>query len=207
VEKPNLLAISVNLTQSVAPQPHSACVQRISPSWRSQAIGARTGKRYILAGTRGSLETRSQTSRLLSGLVSVLIVSSDAQAASLTLGCTGTVTTSNVPKEGVVPDPDKDNVSDYSVVVDLDRHAVFGFWFETPTTGMTVAQTALPITQAIATGIYFVARRKQSAIGESIYGSVDPITGAVSAMENKLYPSGNVQTTEWDLHCKPTRPL
>jgi len=153
------------------------------------------------------LETRSQTSRLLSALVSVLIVSSDAQAASLTLGCTGTVTTSNVPKEGVVPDPDKDNVSDYSVVVDLDRHAVFGFWFETPTTGMTAAQTALPITQANATGIYFVARRKQSAIGESIYGSVDPITGAVSAMENKLYPSGNVQTTEWDLHCKPTRPL
>ncbi len=153
------------------------------------------------------METRSQTSRLLSALVSVLIVSSDAQAASLTLGCTGTVTTSNVPREGVVPDPDKDNVSDYSVVVDLDRHAVFGFWFETPTTGMTAAQTALPITQANAIGIYFVARRKQSAIGESIYGSVDRITGAVSAMENKLYPSGNLQTTEWDLHCKPTRPL
>src|SRR5215471_11142653 len=88
----------------------------------------------------------------------------------------------------------------------LDRHAVFGFWFETPTTGMTAAHTALPITQANATGIYFVARRKQSAIGESIYGSVDRITGAVSAMENKLYPSGNMQTTEWDLHCKPTRP-
>ena len=117
------------------------------------------------------------------------------------------MTTSNVPKEGVVPDPDKDNVSDYSVVVDLDRHAVFGFWFETPTTEMTAAQTALPITQADAIGIYFVARRKQSAIGESIYGSVDPTTGAVSAMENKLYPSGNLQTTEWDLHCKPARPL
>ena len=119
----------------------------------------------------------------------MLIVSSDAQAAFLSLGCTGTVTTSNVPKDGVVPDPDKDNVSDYSVVVDLDRHAVFGFWFETPTTGTTAAQTALPITQAIATGIYFVARRKQSAIAASIYGSVDPMTGAVSAMENKLYPS------------------
>jgi len=52
--------------------------------------------------------------------VSVLIVSSDAQAASLSLGCTGTVTTSNVLKDGVVPDPDKDNVSDYSVVVDLE---------------------------------------------------------------------------------------
>ena len=139
--------------------------------------------------------------------MSVLIVSSDAQAASLTLGCTGTVTTSNVPKEGVIPDPDKDYVSDYPVVIDLDRDAVFGFWFETPTTGMTAAQTALPITAADATGIYFVARRKQSAISESIHGSVDPITGAVSAMENKLYPSGNVQTTEWDLHCKPTRPL
>src|SRR5262249_59415834 len=87
----------------------------------------------------------------------------------------------------------------------LDRHAVFGFWFETPTTGMTAAHTALPITQANATGIYFVARRKQSAIGESIYGSVDRITGAVSAMENKLYPSGNLQTTEWDLHCEPAR--
>jgi hypothetical protein len=61
---------------------------------------------------------------------------------------------------------------------------------------MTAAQTALPITQANAAGIYFVARRKQSAIGESIYVSVDPITGAVSAMENKLYPSGNVQTTD-----------
>ena len=95
------------------------------------------------------METGSQTSRLLSALVSVLIVSSDAQAASLWLGRTGTVTTSNVPKDGVVPDPDKDNVFDYSVVVDLDRHAVFGFWFETPTTGMTAAQTALPITQAI----------------------------------------------------------
>ena len=81
------------------------------------------------------METGSQTSRLLSALVSVLIVSSDAQAASLTLGCTGTVTTSIVPKKGVIPDPDKNNVSDYSVVVDLDRHAVFGFWFETPTTG------------------------------------------------------------------------
>jgi hypothetical protein len=91
--------------------------------------------------------------------------------------------------------PTKDNVSDYSVVVDLDRHAVFGFWFETPTTGMTAVQTALPITGASAIGIfYFVARRKQSAISESISGSVDPITAAVSAMENKLYPSGNVQT-------------
>ena len=138
----------------------------------------------------------------------MLIVSSDAQAASLTLGCTGTVTTSNVPKDGVVPDPDKDNVSDYSVVVDVDRAAVFGFWFETPTTGMAAAQTALPITDADAIGIfYFVARRKQSAIAESIYGSVDLITGVVSAMENKLYPSGDVQTTEWDLHCKSTRPL
>ena len=82
-------------------------------------------------------------------------------------------------------------------------YSVFGLKL----TGLTAAQTALPITEANATGIYFVARRKQSAIGESIYGSVDPMTGAVSAMENKLYPSGNVQTTEWDLDCKPTRPL
>ena len=72
---------------------------------------------------------------------------------------------------------------------------------------MTAAHTALPITQANATGIYFVARRKQSTISESIYGSVDAITGAVSATENKLYPSGNLQTTDWDLHCEPTQRL
>jgi hypothetical protein len=73
------------------------------------------------------LKTVSQTSRLVSALVSVLIVSSGAQAASLTLGCIGTLTTTNVPKNGVAPEPEKENVSDFSIVVDLDRRqAVIG---------------------------------------------------------------------------------
>jgi hypothetical protein len=50
-----------------------------------------------------------------------VIAVSPAQAASLTLGCTGTLTTSNVPKDGVAPEPEKENVSGWSIVVDLDQ--------------------------------------------------------------------------------------
>jgi hypothetical protein len=145
--------------------------------------------------------------RLVAALAFVIAASS-VQAASLTLGCTGTMTTTNVPKDGVAPDPERENVSDFSIVVDLDRRAVFGFWFDTPKRGLSDAvHTALPITQADPNGVYFEANRKESSIDESIHGSVDRITGAVSAMEIKLYSSGNMQTLDWDLHCKPTRPL
>jgi hypothetical protein len=154
------------------------------------------------------LKTGSQTSRLAAALASAMIVSSAAQAASLTLGCTGTVSTTNVPKGGVAPDPEKENISEFSIVVDLDRRAIFGFWFDTPKRTITDAvHTALPITQADPNGVYFEAHRKENAIDEGIHGSVDRITGAVSAMDIKLYPSGNMQTLDWDLHCKPTRPL
>jgi hypothetical protein len=206
VEKPYLLAISVNFDAkrctAATLRLRAANITKLAePGHR------REDKKKVYPGVNGG-QLGNRITNVASAIGAGVGADRVAQAAFLTLGCTGTVTTSNVPKEGVVPDPDKDNVSDYSVVIDLDRHAVFGFWFETPTTGMTAAQTALPITEANAIGIYyFVARRKQSAIGESIYGSVDRITGAVSAMENKLYPSGNMQTTEWDLHCKPTRPL
>jgi hypothetical protein len=153
------------------------------------------------------LKTASQTLQLAAALASAIIASPGAQAASLTLGCTGTVTTTNIPKDGVAPEPEKENVSDFSIVVDLDRRAVFGFWFEMPTADLTAVHTALPIKQADSNGIYFGAHRKENAINEGISGSVDRITGAVSAMENRLYPGGNSQMTEWDLHCKPTRPL
>jgi hypothetical protein len=137
-----------------------------------------------------------------------VITASPAEAASLTLGCAGTLTTTNVPKGGVAPEPEKENVSDFSIVVDLDRRAIFGFWFDTPKRTLTDAvHTALPITQADPNGVYFEAHRNENAIDEGIFGSVDRITGAVSAMENKLFLSGNLQTTAWDLHCKPTRPL
>ena len=144
----------------------------------------------------------------LAAALAFVVGASPAEAASLTLACAGTLATTNVPKGGVAPDPEKENVSDFSVVVDLDRRVVFGFWFDTPKRTITDAvHTALPITQADPNGVYFEAHRKEKAIDEGIHGSVDRITGAVSAMDIKLYPSGNMQTLDWDLHCKPTRPL
>ncbi len=138
-------------------------------------------------------------------------MSPGAQAASLTLGCTGTLTTTHVPKEGVAPEPEKENVSDWSIVVDIDQHAVLGFWFELwepgKPAGFNSVHAPLPITQADANGVYFETKRKQGRLEQSIHGSVDRITGAVSAMDITLYPSGSLQTQDWDLHCKPTRPL
>lgn len=132
-----------------------------------------------------------------------------AQAASLTLGCSGTVVTGKIPKVGVAPDEGKDNVSDYSVVVDLDRRAVFGFWFEIGQEGLGGGgvHTALPITQTDANTVTFEARRKQGALDRYITGSVDRITGAVSAYDSFSFPDGSTTVQSWDLHCKPTRPL
>jgi hypothetical protein len=42
----------------------------------------------------------------------------------------GNVTTSVTPKDGVAPEPQKDFLSEYSIVVDLNQRVVFGFWFE-----------------------------------------------------------------------------
>jgi hypothetical protein len=58
-------------------------------------------KEVNLLRTRGSLKTGSQPLRLASALASALIVSPGAQAASLTLGCAGTLTSTHIPKDGV----------------------------------------------------------------------------------------------------------
>jgi hypothetical protein len=145
-------------------------------------------------------------SRLVSALVSVLIVSSGAQAASLTLGCTGTLTTTHLPKDGVAPEPEKENVSDYSVVVDLDRRAVFAFWFEACPGLLNCLHSALPITKTDANGVYFEAKRKEFG-SEKITGGVDRITGYVNADDTTTYSNGSSMNLNWDLHCKPTRPL
>lgn len=137
-----------------------------------------------------------------------LLFVAPAQAASLTLGCSGTLTTMQVPKDGVAPEPEKENVSDYSVVVDLDRRAVFAFWFENSESLLNNVHSALPITKVDANGVYFEAKKKDPfGFDKYIVGGVDRITGAVYADDFSTFSNGSSMHQNWDLHCKPTRPL
>jgi hypothetical protein len=141
---------------------------------------------------------------LFYGLVVTVIFVGHSSAASLTLGCSGTLTTSQMSKDPAVPtpDPEKESVSDFSVVVDFDKHAVTGFWAET-----NGIHTLVPIIAADANSVTFSAQRTIFNSKESIQGSVDRITGYVTAMDSTLWPTGGVQIQNWDLHCRPTRPL
>jgi hypothetical protein len=135
-------------------------------------------------------------------LVAATILSPAAVATSLTLGCTGTLTRTYVPKNGVAREPRKEPVSDYSIVVDLDRHAVFAFWFES--TGHLIASVpaALPIKEANADGISFEADRKVGRTEGHITGGVDRTTGAVNADDFTTFSGGASQHQNWDLHCR-----
>src|SRR5262245_55601269 len=61
-------------------------------------------------------------------IVAGLLLASPVQAGSLTLGCSGTLMTTHVPREGVAGDPEKENIVDFSVVIDFDQRTVSGFW-------------------------------------------------------------------------------
>jgi hypothetical protein len=67
-----------------------------------------------------------------------------AQAASLTLGCSGTVTTTHLPKNGMASDPEKESVVDMSVVVNFDERTVSGCLFDQNASGRYFKKT-LPI--------------------------------------------------------------
>jgi len=87
----------------------------------------------------------------LAAALAFVVAASPAQAASLTLGCVGKVTTSITPKDGVAPEPQKDFLSEYSIMVDLNQRVVFGFWFE----NSGISLLALPIIKADAKRVYF----------------------------------------------------
>jgi hypothetical protein len=63
----------------------------------------------------------------LSAALAFVIAASPAQAAPLTLGCVGNVTTSIIPEDGVAPEPRIDFVNEYSLMVDLDRASFLAF--------------------------------------------------------------------------------
>jgi hypothetical protein len=142
--------------------------------------------------------------------VLLLLVPVPAGAVSLTLGCSGTFTITHVPKIGVAGDPEKENIKDFSVVVDFDKKAVTGFWSD-----LSGISNLLPIIASDPNKITFSAAKKFGAVSENIGvmsekwidGTVDRITGATQATDTTLYSSGSSTVMTYDLQCKPTRPL
>ena len=131
----------------------------------------------------------------------LLLAASPCSAASLTLGCSGMFTTSHLPKNGMQSEPVKENIVDFSVVVDLDKMVVTGFWsFDDGTAN------GLPIVAVSPNNVTFKSRVKRVS-EKSIEGTVDRITGKVDVEETQLYSTGNLTMLSWDLRCRPTKPL
>src|SRR5262245_56446930 len=80
-----------------------------------------------LEAQRGSVMHRVLAGVLLAGSS----VASYAEAAPLTLGCSGTLTTTDTSPANVVSDPKKESIVDFSVVVDFDQRSVSGFLRQT----------------------------------------------------------------------------
>jgi hypothetical protein len=133
--------------------------------------------------------------------LSLLLVATSAGAASLTLGCSGTLTTTDVPKDKVANDPKEEKIVDFSVVVDFDRRSVSGFWVQ-----MNGVHDLIPITAVDANSVTFSGRKKES-IDKSIEGTVDRISGKIDTSETWLWRTGSLSILTWDLRCKPTKPL
>jgi hypothetical protein len=132
-------------------------------------------------------------------LLPVLFIAS-AQAAPLTLRCSGISSMPQNPKLAMGTAPKR--ITDFSVVVDFEHRTVSGFW-----TDLNGVHIPLPITSEDANSIRFSASNKSGVAHTSIDGSVDRITGAVEAIDNTMLPSGELKTTTFDLHCTPTKPL
>jgi hypothetical protein len=140
--------------------------------------------------------------RLAFLLVATALIGS-AQAASLTLGCSGTLSTVDMPKGKMASDPNVENIVDFSLVIDLDRQSVSGFWWQ-----LNGTHDLIPIISADANSVSFKGKKKSTQMDDSIEGSVDRITGKVDASETHYYPrSENLTTLTWDFRCKPAKPL
>ena len=134
----------------------------------------------------------------------LLLACVSAVAASLTLGCSGKLATTHIPKIGVAEDPQEDTVKAFSVVVDFDRKAVSGFWADE---NANLTNLWLPITSVDANGVTFGGTRKYFGGDNTINGTVDRITGAVEAIDTVLQKDGGMTMRSWELYCKPTKPL
>jgi hypothetical protein len=165
-----------------------------------------TGSSETLSWLGASL--RSCKVRLQAGLLllTVLFVASPAQAAVLTLGCFGASTLVWTPKGGDALEPQKEDLADFSVVVDFEQRTVSGFWVDFDKS-RNVVQRALPITAVDANTVNFQNSEKNKAGNRSVAGTVDRITGKVDASDETHYANGDHGYTTWDLRCKPTKRL
>jgi len=55
--------------------------------------------------------------------------------------------------------------------------------------------------------VTFRANKKEGASQYYIQGTVDRITAKVDVMETIQWSNGGMTTKNWDLRCKPTKPL
>jgi hypothetical protein len=131
------------------------------------------------------------------------LISAQAQAAPLTLGCSGIVTSRQISKHGIPGEPEKKDVMGMSIVVDFDQRTLAGFWTEEDG-----VHNALPITEFDANSVSFHGTKgNKDSILFFIDGTVDRITGKVDANERWHWRSGGQSFVVWDLQCKPTKPL
>ena len=135
-------------------------------------------------------------------VIAATIASPTVRAASLTFGCAGTVTRTYILKNGVATEPRKEPVSDYSVVLDLDKRVVFAFWYQSTGHLIPSVPAALPIKEANASDVSFEAERKVGRTEGHITGGVDRVTGAVKADDFTTFSGGASQHQNWDLHCR-----
>jgi hypothetical protein len=112
------------------------------------------------------------------------------------------LTTVEVPKDKVADEPKTENIVDFSVVVDLDRQGVSGFWRH-----RSGVQELIPITAADANSVQFKDSKNEPLLNKSIIGTVDRITGKIDAFETQLWGGGTLRNMTWELRCKPTKPL
>ena len=95
-------------------------------------------------------------------------------------------------------------MNDCSVVVDLEKHAVFAFCYESTGHLIATKPTALPIKETHASGFRSQPNESWGAPRVHISGGVEPATGVVYADGFTTYSGGASQHESWDLQCKPT---
>ena len=126
-------------------------------------------------------------------LVASLVAAPAAQAASITLACSGNVT---APGE-----PEKTTVDDLSIIVDLDKSTVVS---------EKIWDRPIPFIAIDANEVKFRADINYGSSSVSLYGTIDRITGKTDIGTDRTFrlKNGNaVMTENWDLRCKPSKSL
>jgi hypothetical protein len=158
---------------------------------------------FIAGRSTTAFPVRNLMLRLFAFLFVAMASIGSARAATLTLGCSGTLTTTDMPKDQMASDPKAENIVDFSLVIDFERQSISGFWWQ-----LNGTHDLIPIVAVDANSVTFKGTKKTAGMDDSIEGSVDRITGKIDATETLYSPrNGGLRSETWDLRCKPTKPL